>query len=138
MRHMSYFNRDNRSGGNRNFGRRSFGDRGDRQMFSAICSDCGKECQVPFQPTGSKPVFCSDCFEKKGPRREDGRTSGRSDFRGPTSDHSDQNKAQLDAISVKLDKIIRLLEPKAQIVSEPIIEKVEEVKAPKAKKAKNP
>jgi CxxC-x17-CxxC domain-containing protein len=35
---------------------------GTRQMFSATCSSCGREAKVPFQPTGSKPVYCSDCF----------------------------------------------------------------------------
>jgi CxxC-x17-CxxC domain-containing protein len=37
-------------------------NRGPREMFSATCSSCGREAQVPFQPTGSKPVYCSDCF----------------------------------------------------------------------------
>jgi CxxC-x17-CxxC domain-containing protein len=37
-------------------------DRGPREMFSATCSSCGREAQVPFRPTGSKPVYCSDCF----------------------------------------------------------------------------
>jgi len=36
--------------------------RGPREMFSATCSSCGREAQVPFRPTGSKPVYCSDCF----------------------------------------------------------------------------
>ncbi len=43
------------------------------EMFTAICSDCGKECKVPFKPTGSKPVYCSKCFEKydnKGSNRK--------------------------------------------------------------------
>jgi CxxC-x17-CxxC domain-containing protein len=35
---------------------------GTRQMFDATCSSCGREAKVPFQPTGSKPVYCSDCF----------------------------------------------------------------------------
>ncbi|MDP4109920.1 MAG: zinc-ribbon domain containing protein [Bacillota bacterium] len=34
----------------------------EREMFSAICADCGKECKVPFQPRDDKPVYCSDCF----------------------------------------------------------------------------
>lgn len=42
------------------------GARGPRQssaqMYDAVCSNCGKETQVPFQPTGSRPVFCRDCF----------------------------------------------------------------------------
>jgi CxxC-x17-CxxC domain-containing protein len=36
--------------------------RREREMFPAICSDCGKETQVPFQPRGDRPVYCSDCF----------------------------------------------------------------------------
>jgi len=38
---------------------------GPREMFSATCSSCGREAQVPFQPTGSKPVYCSDCFRQR-------------------------------------------------------------------------
>jgi CxxC-x17-CxxC domain-containing protein len=37
-------------------------DRGPREMFSATCSNCGKEAMVPFRPTSGKPVYCSDCF----------------------------------------------------------------------------
>ena len=37
-------------------------DRGPREMFTATCSSCGKEAQVPFRPTSGKPVYCSDCF----------------------------------------------------------------------------
>jgi CxxC-x17-CxxC domain-containing protein len=34
-----------------------------REMFDAVCSNCGKDTKVPFQPRGDKPVYCSDCFE---------------------------------------------------------------------------
>jgi CxxC-x17-CxxC domain-containing protein len=37
--------------------------RQDREMFSATCSSCGREAQVPFRPSGTKPVYCSDCFQ---------------------------------------------------------------------------
>ncbi len=40
-----------------------------RQMFPAVCSECGKNTEVPFQPRGDKPVYCSDCFRKISPRR---------------------------------------------------------------------
>ena len=33
-----------------------------RLTFTAICADCGRETQVPFQPRGDKPVYCGDCF----------------------------------------------------------------------------
>ena len=37
-------------------------ERAPREMFSATCSSCGREAQVPFRPTGNKPVYCNDCF----------------------------------------------------------------------------
>ena len=39
--------------------------RGPREMFSAICSECGQTAQVPFQPRTDKPVYCSSCFEQR-------------------------------------------------------------------------
>lgn len=56
---MGHFNRDRgRSfGGNRSSGR--------REMHDAICSECGNECQIPFRPTGDRPVYCSSCFEQQ-------------------------------------------------------------------------
>jgi CxxC-x17-CxxC domain-containing protein len=44
------------------YGDSGYRDRGPREMFSATCSNCGKEAQVPFRPTSGKPVYCSDCF----------------------------------------------------------------------------
>ena len=43
-------------------GRRSFG--GPREMHDAVCSDCGQQTQVPFKPSGDRPVYCRDCFQK--------------------------------------------------------------------------
>ena len=40
-------------------------DRPQRQMYPAVCGQCGKETEVPFQPRGDKPVYCSDCFADK-------------------------------------------------------------------------
>ena len=42
----------------------SRGGRGERQMFDAVCSECGKPCKVPFQPSGNRPIYCSDCFRR--------------------------------------------------------------------------
>ena len=54
-------------GGGGGEGRRSSGGRGGfssgpREMFPAVCAQCGKQTQVPFQPRGDRPVYCSDCF----------------------------------------------------------------------------
>jgi CxxC-x17-CxxC domain-containing protein len=35
-----------------------------RQMFPAICAECGKDTEVPFEPTNGRPVYCSDCYRK--------------------------------------------------------------------------
>lgn len=43
--------------------------RAEREMFTATCSNCGKEAQVPFRPTSGKPVYCSDCFRSQRPAR---------------------------------------------------------------------
>ncbi|MBU1197445.1 hypothetical protein KJ765_02930 [Candidatus Micrarchaeota archaeon] len=52
-----------RGGGGR-FGGGGGGFRGPRTMHKAVCSDCGKECDVPFEPTEGRPVYCRDCFQK--------------------------------------------------------------------------
>ncbi len=78
-------------GGDRDFERRPV------EMHDAICSKCEKKCQVPFKPTGSKPVFCSDCFgQGEGSRSQSGQSNGSSD--------------QLNQINAKLDKILLILQ----------------------------
>ncbi len=114
MTYMGRFNSNNRSGG---FGRsggnrgRSFGgdrdrggfrgrdSRGAPEMHNVLCSKCGKNCQVPFKPTGEKPVYCSDCFRQNDDRgsRDRGNSSGAS-------------SEQFEQINAKLDKILNVLE----------------------------
>jgi CxxC-x17-CxxC domain-containing protein len=36
-----------------------------RQMFKAVCAECKKECEVPFNPSSNRPVYCKDCFSKR-------------------------------------------------------------------------
>ena len=40
-------------------------DRRPREMHKAICAECKQECEVPFKPSGDKPVYCKECFMKK-------------------------------------------------------------------------
>jgi len=42
----------------------NYGYRSQRRMFPAICAECGKECEVPFEPREGRPVYCSDCYRK--------------------------------------------------------------------------
>lgn len=71
---MKQFNRDNRRSVGKRFG--SDRDFNRPSMHEAVCDECGRECEVPFRPTGDKPIYCNDCFRLK---RDGG--SGKRDFR---------------------------------------------------------
>ncbi|MEI7498145.1 MAG: CxxC-x17-CxxC domain-containing protein [Candidatus Falkowbacteria bacterium] len=115
----------NSFGGNDRGGRSSFGDRGDRgparggfdrPMHKAICSECGKNCEVPFRPTGEKPVLCSFCYSdqqsggtKTFGNREHGKvTTFHSSSEKPFESATDYSK-QFEALNTKLDKIMAIL-----------------------------
>ena len=53
--------------GNSGYGNSGYAPR--RQMFPATCAECGKSTEVPFEPRGDKPVYCSDCYRKVRPSR---------------------------------------------------------------------
>jgi len=40
-------------------------ERENREMHKAVCADCGQECEVPFKPDPSRPVYCRDCWSKR-------------------------------------------------------------------------
>lgn len=44
-------------------------DRGPQTMHKAKCSDCGNDCEVPFEPKEGRPVYCKDCYQKHKPQR---------------------------------------------------------------------
>jgi CxxC-x17-CxxC domain-containing protein len=171
---MSNFNRDNRSGGNRDrggFGRRdsgrpSFSSRtsGGTELYDAVCAECGNNCKVPFMPSGKRPVFCSDCFEKKEDGGDNSRTPRRNNFdkpnfsekrnysapTAPNYRNQENDSQKFDQLNAKLDKILKTLNyiinkdtppekaavvnPLSEVVA--IIEENAEQTAPKAKTKK--
>lgn len=108
----------------------------DRQMFEAVCNECGNSCKVPFQPRGDKPVYCSNCF---GDKKGNGDRS-REQFKSQP-----QYTEQFEQLNNKLDKILKLLTPEtfvevaketvAQVITQPVELEVEVEKKPKAKKS---
>lgn len=44
--------------------RNNGGNRAPREMYAVICAECGAETEVPFRPSGDRPVYCRDCFSK--------------------------------------------------------------------------
>jgi CxxC-x17-CxxC domain-containing protein len=68
---------DRYSGGGRSSGGGGgYREREPRQMYTVTCSSCGNEAQVPFQPSGDKPVYCSSCYQAQGAGRSGDRRSG--------------------------------------------------------------
>ena len=142
----------NQSSDSRRTEKRSFGrpKSDERQMYDAVCANCGNNCQIPFRPSPGRDVFCSRCFEKnegsesRRPERRafDKPSFNRKDSRSRTND-APNYKAQFEALNAKMDKILNLLTPTPVKVapSESIIDKnvieeiVEKVKENKTKTA---
>lgn len=96
-------------------------DRRPKEMHDAVCSNCGKDCKVPFKPKNSKPIYCSECFEDVERKRDEGDFSdikssrgGRFSTRGKQKSDGElllQLKEQMCGMSAKMDKILRILDP---------------------------
>jgi CxxC-x17-CxxC domain-containing protein len=109
--------------GNRSRGRDSFGGRGvfgggDRRdsgrpaMHDAVCDDCGRDCQVPFRPSGEKPIYCSDCFEKRGGNDRGGdRSNSRNSYDRPRFETRDFVKpVQSQTANVDVSRLTKNIE----------------------------
>jgi CxxC-x17-CxxC domain-containing protein len=108
-------------------------------MHKAVCDECHKSCEVPFRPSGDKPIYCSDCFSSKrddgdraprrefndrpAPRREfNDRPAPRREFNDrpapsfnkPAAPANDDVKRQLSEMNSKLDRLINSIEKLAQ------------------------
>ena len=46
------------------YGSGDYNSRSQRQMFPAVCAQCGKDTEVPFEPREGRPVYCSECYNK--------------------------------------------------------------------------
>ena len=40
-----------------------------RQMFPAVCAECGQDTEVPFEPREDRPVYCRECYSKVSTNR---------------------------------------------------------------------
>jgi CxxC-x17-CxxC domain-containing protein len=89
------------------FAKKSFGggfegrSSGKPSMHKAICAECNITCEIPFKPSGTKAIFCKNCF-----RREDA-APARAYGRPQTSELG--NKEQFAKLNSKLDKILKAL-----------------------------
>jgi len=122
---------ENRSGSRPSFGGKPSYRPGpsnftDRPMHKATCSECAKMCEVPFRPTGEKPVFCSNCFgdKKEGQSKRFDTRFEKKSFGAPDRsftpnpnvessarpDHRvDDLKALIDGLHAKIDRVVDMI-----------------------------
>ena len=136
---MNNFKKGGFRQGGGGFGRRSSKFRGGndrpgghKELFPAICSECQKKCEVPFRPTGEKPVYCRECFDKQR-----GHNSG-GDFRPQREYQSEQPKTLSDSGINDIKQRLLALESKVSRILELVSQKPETpaAKTVKAKKEK--
>ena len=114
-------------GGRPSFKRSGDRESGPKEMFPATCSSCHKACEIPFRPSGDRPVYCRDCFgsqEGSAPESRGRRDDPGGESRFPRNEYSPSNvapkapmedkridglKRQLDDVSAKVDQILNIL-----------------------------
>ncbi len=92
------------------------GERPPMQMHKATCASCGKSCEVPFRPSGDRPVYCNDCFGSSSDTRAPQKSFDNKSFdkrfdREPAREPVKTNplKQEIMELNMKLDTIIKLL-----------------------------
>src|SRR3989339_1772487 len=98
-------------------GRSSFDD---RPSYKAVCDGCGDSCEVPFRPSGDKPVYCRQCFGKDGASVKRG-----------GSTEIEQMRAELKAMNAKLDAVLKAVTPPPVVKEVPLVVPEEKVSKPK-------
>ncbi len=139
---------DFKRGGGKHFGGGGFRGRdrgrshGPVSMHHAVCDQCGKDCEVPFRPSGDKPVFCDDCFASKksgGGNRGGDRFAQKNFSAKPASSggSNDEVKKQLVMLNEKMERLIKVIELNNKPQPMAVIPKVKKiVKALPVTKAK--
>ena len=52
-----------------------------QHLFDAICSVCGKQTKVIFEPTKGRPVYCKSCLKKMSRSERDPVTEGKAEIK---------------------------------------------------------
>ncbi len=78
----------------------------EKKRFPANCDKCGDRCELPFKPTGEKPVYCSNCFRKNEKFESKSRFKGER-FAATSSDG--EFGKELFEMNKKLDLILEAL-----------------------------
>ena len=85
-------------------------ERPGRPMYAVVCFECGQDCEIPFKPSGNRPVYCKTCFT----RRKAGSTPTQS---APTA----QNAPLFGPNRLKSTAVLK---PKAKVPKKAMIGKI--------------
>ncbi len=133
-------------------GKPKYEDRGARQsqvLHKATCTQCGKACEVPFRPDGSKPVLCGACFTDRNDSSFRSQSSNRSDYKpnrsygaGNAAPRPERSNAELMQITKRLTMLeakvsqlinmVSAMSNQAIVTPEPVLEAEEAPEAPEA------
>ena len=95
---------------------RSHTERGTPELYTTTCSNCNRNTTVPFKPTGTKPVYCRECYKKlkpqdgstpvsRFPKRSKSRPNYRSSSRSPAR-YDSRDRKHSDRESLELHTVI--------------------------------
>jgi len=83
------------------------------KLHQATCDKCGRTCDLPFKPTGGKPVYCRSCFRAGAnteSRPDFGKAEGSRNEKFESNDAPSVTHEDIAAINKKLDKIMKALQ----------------------------
>ncbi len=92
--------------------KKAFSDRSTGSLFKAVCSQCASDCEVPFKPSGDRPVLCSNCFRRPDSSPARFGSHSRNESREPRFDRRSTREGgdvSLITLNKKLDKILQIL-----------------------------
>lgn len=115
---------------------------GQSDLHPATCATCNKACEVPFRPTGDRPVYCRDCFGKKSGNTGSESRFPKKDFTAPgvakpqfeNRGGSDGVTRQLELVNAKLERLIQAVSALSFSKHVESVEEMENVSAAKTKK----
>lgn len=114
----------------KNWGERDSGNK-EQMKYQALCSECGKRCEVPFRPVNGKPVFCNECFTAK--RGGGDRLPAKLHYASKGGEGNDALRREIKEMNMKIDRIMRAVESLSGTGPKPVL--IEETPKKEEKKA---
>jgi len=70
-------------------------------LYDAICSLCGKNTKVIFEPSADRPIYCKSCLKKMKRAEEEKKQSAPAPASVPVAEKKEQEPVKLENVSFK-------------------------------------